>query len=98
MWFKNLLVYRVGETRLKKDDLAEKLKDNALQPCGSFEMLSRGWMAPREAAGYLARHLEERDAPVLDAGAGTGLVGQALASHGFAHIEALDLSATMLEV
>lgn len=57
-----------------------------------------GWMAPREAAGYLARHLEERDAPVLDAGAGTGLVGQALASHGFTHIEALDLSATMLEV
>ena len=53
MWFKNLLVYRVGETRLKKDDLAEKLKDNALQPCGSFEMLSRGWMAPREEDEYV---------------------------------------------
>lgn len=56
-----------------------------------------GWDAPVQAAAYLARHLEERDAPVLDAGAGTGLVGEGLAAHGFSHIEALDLSERMLE-
>ena len=47
MWFKNLLVYRIGVARPKKEDIAEKLRDNALQACGSFEMVSRGWLAPR---------------------------------------------------
>ena len=47
MWFKNLLVYRLAESNLAADDLEAKLKDNALQPCGSFEMESRGWVAPR---------------------------------------------------
>lgn len=47
MWFKNLLVYRLADTRIKVDDLEVKLKDNVLQPCGSFEMEARGWVAPR---------------------------------------------------
>ena len=47
MWFKNLLVYRLADTRIKVDDLEVKLKDSTLQPCGSFEMESRGWVAPR---------------------------------------------------
>ena len=55
-----------------------------------------GWDAPVQAAAHLARHLAQRDAPVLDVGAGTGLVGEALAGHGFAHVEALDLSEKML--
>lgn len=56
-----------------------------------------GWDAPVQAAAHLARHIDVRDAPILDVGAGTGLVGEALASHGFEHIEALDLSTKMLE-
>lgn len=56
-----------------------------------------GWDAPVQAAAHLARHIDIRDAPVLDVGAGTGLVGEALAHHGFQHVEALDLSANMLE-
>ena len=55
-----------------------------------------GWDAPVQAAAHLARHVDLRDAPVLDVGAGTGLVGEALAAHGFQHIEALDLSEKML--
>ena len=48
MWFKNLLVYRLAsDNRIKVDDLEVKLKDHALQACGSFEMESRGWVAPR---------------------------------------------------
>ena len=47
MWFKNLLVYRIAsDLRITADDLEEKLKANALQPCGSFAMESRGWVAP----------------------------------------------------
>lgn len=49
MWFKNLLVYRLApDSRITTDDLDEKLKAHALQPCGSFEMESRGWVAPRD--------------------------------------------------
>ncbi len=48
MWFKNLLVYRLApDAKIKADDLEEKLKAHALQPCGSFDMEARGWVAPR---------------------------------------------------
>lgn len=53
MWFKNLLVYRLKETQIKADDLEAKLKDNALQPCGGFEMESRGWVTPRGGDRFL---------------------------------------------
>lgn len=48
MWFKNLLVYRLADNRIKLDDLEASIKDNALQACGSFEMESRGWVSPRD--------------------------------------------------
>lgn len=54
MWFKNLLVYRIqADTRLKPDGVEAKLKARALQPCGSFEMESRGWVAPRTEDRFL---------------------------------------------
>jgi recombination associated protein RdgC len=54
MWFKNLLVYRLpADKPIKVDDLEAKLKENALQPCGSFEMESRGWVSPRSEDRYL---------------------------------------------
>ena len=55
MWFKNLLVYRLAVNRIKADDLEAKLKHNALQPCGSFAMESRGWVAPRDDERFLYR-------------------------------------------
>lgn len=54
MWFKNLLVYRLkADDSLAPDSVEEKLKDHALQPCGSFEMESRGWVAPRTEDRFL---------------------------------------------
>ncbi len=54
MMFKNLLVYRLApDTRIKANDLEAKLNDNALQPCGSFEMASRGWVSPRSDDRFL---------------------------------------------
>ena len=53
MWFKNLLVYRLNETKIKADDLEAALRDNALQPCGGFEMETRGWLAPRGGDQFL---------------------------------------------
>ena len=56
-----------------------------------------GWIGPARTAEVLARHVST-DARVLDAGAGTGLAGEALAKQGFGDIEAMDLSEGMLEV
>jgi len=54
MWFKNLLVYRLAPgNRLKADAVEAQLKENALRPCGSFEMESRGWVAPRAEERFL---------------------------------------------
>lgn len=54
------------------------------------------WLAPQKAAEVFARHVAE-DAQVLDAGAGTGLVGQILATMGYTKLVAMDFSAGMLD-
>jgi recombination associated protein RdgC len=47
MWFKNLVVYRLpADWALSAAGLEEKLTTRVLQPCGPFDMLSRGWIAP----------------------------------------------------
>ena len=55
-----------------------------------------GWLAPQRAAEALAKHVA-KDARVLDAGAGTGLVGVLLDRLGYKQIVAMDLSQGMLE-
>lgn len=48
MWFKNLLLYRLTQPwTITADALEERLAKTRLQRCGSFEMESRGWVAPR---------------------------------------------------
>jgi ubiquinone/menaquinone biosynthesis C-methylase UbiE len=56
-----------------------------------------GWTGPRAAAEVLAR-VSSPDAKVLDAGAGTGLVGVELKKLSFNDITAIDISNGMLEV
>lgn len=47
MWFKNLIVYRLpDEWPVSAAELEGKLAQRTLQPCGSFDMQSRGWVAP----------------------------------------------------
>ena len=55
-----------------------------------------GWLGPQRASEVFARHVST-DARVLDAGAGTGLVGQVLATMGFQDLEAMDFSRGMLD-
>lgn len=55
-----------------------------------------GWVGPQQSV-QIFRQLVPDHARVFDAGAGTGLVGQALAACGYADIVAADLSAAMLE-
>ncbi len=62
------------------------------------EMAAAGYRHPSIALALLTRHLPRGAAPLLDAGAGTGLVGDWLGIVGYAHVEALDISEGMLAV
>ena len=47
MWFKNLVVYRLpADWAVSAAELEQRLNTRVLQPCGPFDMLSRGWVAP----------------------------------------------------
>ncbi len=54
------------------------------------------WISPQAAANVFARLVPKR-AKVLDAGAGTGLVGEVLADLGYRDLIAIDLSQGMLD-
>lgn len=62
------------------------------------EMARAGYRHPAIGTALLARYLPRGAAPVLDAGAGTGLAGDWLGILGYPHVEALDISAGMLAV
>ena len=61
------------------------------------EMAALGYRHPTICLALLARHLPP-GGPVLDAGAGTGLLGEWLKLTGYAPVEAVDLSPGMLAV
>ena len=56
-----------------------------------------GWSAHIELAKAVVRHVSP-DVLLCDAGAGTGMLGERLAAHGFNRMVANDLSPGMLEV
>jgi ubiquinone/menaquinone biosynthesis C-methylase UbiE len=62
------------------------------------EMLVAGYRHPSICLALLARYLPHGTAPVLDAGAGTGLIGEWLGIVGYPTVEALDISEGMLAV
>ncbi len=61
------------------------------------EMAAAGYRHPSIALALLARHLPPGATPVLDAGCGTGLVGEWLGIVGYPEVEGLDISPGMLE-
>ncbi len=54
------------------------------------------WAGPQRAAEVFAKYVP-KNGRVLDAGAGTGLVGKFLSENGYSHLVAMDLSLGMLE-
>ena len=53
------------------------------------------WNAPQNATDVFAKHVD-KSARILDAGAGTGLVGECLVKAGYNNLVAMDLSRGML--
>ncbi|MEP3437193.1 MAG: methyltransferase domain-containing protein [Hoeflea sp.] len=62
------------------------------------DMSLAGYRHPAISLAILARHVPKGAKPLLDAGAGTGLIGEWLAITGFGDVEALDISSGMLSV
>jgi uncharacterized SAM-dependent methyltransferase/ubiquinone/menaquinone biosynthesis C-methylase UbiE len=80
-----------------RDDLRALYKDWAATYDADHSKV--GFFGHEATARVMARHLTRHDgARVLDAGAGTGAAGEALAGLGFADIVGLDLSDDMLDV
>jgi recombination associated protein RdgC len=54
MWFKNLVVYRIpADCSLDAAAIETRLARIPLQPCGGFDMESRGWVPPGNAGTLL---------------------------------------------
>jgi predicted TPR repeat methyltransferase len=62
------------------------------------DVMTWGYQVPAIVAAMTAKHLEVDAAPILDVGAGTGMVGILLEALGYGHVTALDMSANMLAV
>ncbi len=57
-----------------------------------------GYVGPVHACRMLDTYLESPKSRILDAGCGTGLVGEILCDHGYNAVEAMDVSPDMLRV
>jgi predicted TPR repeat methyltransferase len=62
------------------------------------DVFAMGYSVPGMVAAMTARHLPEGASPILDCGAGTGLLGVLLAGLGYSGMTAMDMSAEMLEL
>lgn len=60
-------------------------------------MEQSGYRHPAVCVGLLARHVPAGALPVMDAGAGTGLIGGLMNIIGYQHIDGIDISAGMLD-
>ena len=57
-----------------------------------------GYKIPGVLAGFLGRYLHPIDGTLLDAGAGTGIMGEIMSLLGYKELVAMDLSSGMLEI
>ncbi|SFI25609.1 class I SAM-dependent DNA methyltransferase [Albimonas pacifica] len=62
------------------------------------DLAANGYAGPSRCARALAKFVEDRSAPLLDVGCGTGLSGEAFAEVGFTTLDGADFSDEMLEV
>lgn len=81
------------KTNLNNLDVAERYSQFA--PVYNQSVESWGYRCYQTAAEIVQQYIPQ-DQPVLDAGCGTGLVGQALAALGYGDIVGIDISPEML--
>lgn len=62
------------------------------------DVLSYGYTTPAIITGLMGRYVSPEAGPVLDAGAGTGMMGEVLKPLGYAELCGIDLSDNMLKL
>jgi len=62
------------------------------------DLCSFGYKSPDVITCLIGRHVETQSGSILDAGAGTGILGEKLASCGYRSLTGIDLSQAMLDV
>jgi len=62
------------------------------------DVASYGYKIPGVLAGFLGRYLKTGDGAILDAGAGTGIMGEIMSLLGYKDIVAIDMSKGMLAI
>jgi predicted TPR repeat methyltransferase len=62
------------------------------------DVQSLGYKIPGIITGLMGRYVQPSNTPVLDAGAGTGIMGELLTNLRYDHLMAMDLSQGMLDV
>lgn len=62
------------------------------------DVLGYGYTTPAILAGFLGRYVAYGDGRVLDAGVGTGIMGEILVPLGYENLTGIDLSRRMLEL
>jgi len=78
-----------SETAEVYDDWADEYEQH---------MKNVGYTHPAMVASMTARHVAPTDEPVLDAGAGTGVLGEILSALGYHNLSGLDASEGMLKI
>jgi predicted TPR repeat methyltransferase len=61
-------------------------------------ILSWGYLSPAVTTGFVGRYAKPGDGTVLDAGAGTGMMGEILTPLGYRDLVGIDLAPNMLEL
>ena len=62
------------------------------------DVMSYGYRSPTIVSALITRYLTPTDGTLLDAGAGTGIVGEILAPLGYKDLVAIDLTQSMLDL
>ncbi len=77
-----------GELAARYDEWAENYEK---------DVLGFGYLIPAIAAGLVGRYVSTASGGILDAGAGTGLMGEVLVALGYKDLTGIDLSENMLD-
>ncbi|XCN71936.1 MAG: class I SAM-dependent methyltransferase [Candidatus Electrothrix aestuarii] len=78
-----------------KEELKQKYDDWAVE----YDQLTEdgiGWIGPHNTVEYLKKYITDKKSSVLDAGAGTGFVGEILKEEGYENIVGVDISEGMM--
>nr|VFK09728.1 MAG: Methyltransferase domain-containing protein [Candidatus Kentron sp. LPFa]VFK35377.1 MAG: Methyltransferase domain-containing protein [Candidatus Kentron sp. LPFa] len=70
---------------------------NGISHSYDAELEAKGYLAHKHAATVIKDHIQNTESLLLEAGCGTGLVGQELAGEGFSNLTGMDISASCLK-